>query len=286
MLFWDRLEVKAGLRLNQSFNLEKFFIEPRLSFSYRAAEYWKVNAAWGIYDQFIALSSVVDELGNFSYIWTVCDEETVPVLNAMHWVAGISYIKNDLTVSLESYYKTTTGLTRFVRNKYYNVEGIFEGEARSVGVDVMIKKDYKGHSGWIAYSLSRTEELFEYFLEQDYRRSPQDQRHELKAALLLNFDPFYFSADYVYGSGFPAPAYLVLQREEDLTYSRLDVAVIYKFLDHKLKGEVGLSVLNVTNSKNIKYENFERIPSDLKNSISLYAEAIPITPALYLKLSL
>jgi hypothetical protein len=286
MTLWDRLDVNAGLRLNRSFNLEKFFVEPRLSLSYRASEHWKLNAAWGIYDQFIALSSVVDELGNFRYIWSVCDEETVPVLQAMHWVAGISYIENDLTFSLESYYKTTTGLTRFVRNNYYHSEGIFEGKARSVGMDVMIKKDYRGHSGWIAYSLSRTEEIFEYFLQPEYRLAPQDQRHELKAALLLNFDPFYFSADYVYGSGFPAPAYLALQQEEDLTYSRLDVAVIYKFLDRKVKGEVGLSVLNVTNSKNIKYENFERVPADQKNSVSLYAEAIPITPALYLKLSL
>ena len=282
----SRLSLKAGIRLNYSFNLEELFMEPRLSLSYKAGQNWRLNAAWGLYDQFIALSSVVDDLGNFRYIWTVCDNEDVPVLKAMHLVAGVTYEKNDLTFSLESYFRTTTGLTRFVRNNYYHEEGIFQGKGRSYGMDVMLKKDYRGHSAWISYSLSSTEELFEYFLNSEYRRSPQDQRHEVKIALMLNFDPIYFSADYVFGSGFPNPAYLALQKEEDLRYSRLDAALIYKFLDRKLKGEIGLSVMNVLNTENIKYENFERIPASQKNSISLYAEAIPITPALYLKLSL
>jgi hypothetical protein len=282
----NKLNLKAGLRLSQSFNLKELFPEPRLSLSYRATQSWRLNAAWGLYNQFIALSSVVDDLGNFRYIWTVCDNEDVPVLRAMHLVAGVSYDHNDFTISLESYYRTTTGLTRFVRNNYYQEEGIFEGNGRSYGLDIMLKKDYRGHSAWISYSLSRTEELFEYFLNSEYQRAPQDQPHELKFALLLNFDPIYFSADYIYGSGFPNPAYLTLQKEEDLRYSRLDAALIYKFLDRKLKGEIGLSVLNVMNTENIKYENFERIPVSQKNSITLYAEAIPITPALYLKLSL
>lgn len=277
---------KAGIRINRSVDLERFYLEPRISLSYAPDESWKLNLAWGIYDQFIARSSVVDDLGNIRYIWTVCDNEDIPVLKSEHLVAGASYNRNEFTFSLEGYFKTTTGLTRFVRNNPYHSEGIFQGKGRGYGMDVMIKKDYRGHSAWVAYSLSRTEEVFEYFLNPDYRRAPQDQRHEAKAAMLLNFDPFFFSADYVYGSGFPAPAYLGMQQPDDLTYSRMDVAFIYKFLDRKLKGEIGLSVLNVLNTQNIKYANFERIPGNQSNSINLYSEAIPITPALYLKLAL
>ena len=84
------------------------------------------------------------------------------------------------------------------------------------------------------------------------------------------------------------PPSLSLEADEDnnLTYSRLDVSFIYKFLDRRLKGEIGLSVLNVLNTQNIKYANFERVATSQTNSINLYSEAIPITPALYLKLSL
>ena len=284
MSLGGKFKLKPGLRVNRIFNLQKFYLEPRLSLSFEAGRFWNINAAWGIYDQFIARSSVVDDLGNYRYLWSVCDNENVPVLTGNHLVFGTSYDHNGFTFNMEAYYKKTKGLTRFVRNTQYHSEGIFQGAGRSYGVDMMMKMDYRGHSAWIAYSLSRTEEKFEYFLRDEYRGAPHDQRHELKTALLLNFDPFYFSADYVFGSGFPVTAYLQPFQTEKKIYSRLDVAFIYKFLDKRLKGEVGLSVLNVMNTRNIKYSNFEFVPSNQTGSINLYAEAIPITPALYLKI--
>ena len=99
-------------------------------------------------------------------------------------------------------------------------------------MDVFLQGNFKKHSAWIAYSLSKTEEFFNYFIEREYRRSPYDQRHEVKIALLLNFDPFYFSTNYVFGSGFPfKPGVVQSDASEDFTYSRLDASFIYKFLD-------------------------------------------------------
>jgi hypothetical protein len=280
------VSVKGGFRLTQAVNLEKLYIEPRVSFSIRLSDAIKINGAWGIYNQFITKSSVLDDLGNYRYIWTVCDNAEIPVLASMHYVLGISYYKNDFTVSLEGYYKDVNGLTRYIRNTGNNLEGIYQGNGRSYGLDVMVKKDYKGHTAWIAYSLAKTEELFEYFKTDEYRRAPQDQRHEVKLAALANLDPFYISADYVFGSGFPSTPSILAEEGDNLTYSRLDIAFIYQFLDRKLKGEIGLSILNVLNTQNIKYANFERIATDQTNSINIYSESIPITPALYFKLSM
>lgn len=280
------IDLEGGFRLTQSLNLERFYFEPRLSLSVSFARYFKINAAWGIYDQFVTKSSVLDDMGNYRYIWTVCDEDIIPVLRSYHYVLGSSYSRNDLTVSLEGYYKDVSGLTRYVRNTANNLEGIYQGFGRSYGLDVMIKKDYKWFSGWVAYSLSKAEEKFEYFKKDEFRRAPQDQRHEVKIAALVNFDPFYASADYVFGSGFPSSPDILAGEADDLTYSRLDVSFIYKFLDRRLKGEAGISILNVLNTQNIKYANFERIAANQTNSVNIYSEAIPITPALYLKLSM
>nr|HPI86957.1 hypothetical protein [Bacteroidales bacterium] len=272
--------------LTRANNLKKFYFEPRLSASVRLGESFKINGAWGLYDQWVTKSSVLDDMGNYRYIWTVCDNESIPVLKAYHYVLGTSYNHNDLTVSIEGYYRNVSGLTRYIRNTALNIEGIYEGIGRSYGVDLMIKKDYKGHSAWISYTVGKTEELFEYFKKDEYRRAPQDQRHEVKAAILVNLDPFYISADYVFGSGFPSAPAILAEQADDLTYSRLDASFIYKFLDRRLKGEVGLSVLNVMNTENIKYANFERVSTNADNSVNLYSEAIPITPALYLKLAM
>jgi hypothetical protein len=278
--------LKAGLRFTHALNLEKVYAEPRVSLSVQATDELKFNAAWGIYHQFFTQSSIVDELGNYRYIWTICDNEDIPVLEAQHFVLSGSFQNEYMTFSLEGYYKFTDGITRYIYFPKYNIEGIATGKSRSYGMDVFLQGTFGKHTAWIAYTLSKTEEFFNYFIERDYRRSPYDQRHEVKLALLLNFDPFFCSADYVYGSGFPfKPGTVQNDKSEDYSYSRLDVSFTYKFLDRKTKGEAGISILNVLNTQNIKYSNFERVPVS-HNSISIYAEAIPFTPTLYLKFSL
>jgi len=286
MALGKKVNLKLGARMDYAFNLNKFYFEPRASISVDVGRFWKINAAWGMYNQFITKSSVVDENDNYRYIWTICNNEDIPVLAADHYVLGLAMHKETFIFSLEAYYKYTTGLTRFRNFRLQNIHEIFTGKSQTYGADLMVKKDFGRHSAWVAYTLSKTEELFEYFKEQTYQRSPQDQRHELKLALLLNFDPFYFSSDYVYGSGFPTTSNQQVSTDNSLTYSRWDVSFIYKFLNKKLKGEVGISILNVLNTQNIKYASFERIPNIQTNNINIYTEAIPFTPTLYFKLSL
>jgi len=279
--------ITAGFRGDYPTNLRNVYFQPRLSASLGITEAVKINLAWGIYNQFITKSSVLDDNGNYRYIWTSCNNKDVPVLKATHWVAGTSYQKNDFTFSVETYYKNTEGLTRFININQKIRNKIFQGEDRSYGIDLFLKKDYHGHSAWLSYTLSKTEEKFSYFLKDEYTRAPQDQRHEIKGAVLLNIKPFRFSANYVFGSGFPLNTGTVVRPsliEPD--YNRLDVALIYLFRIKKVMGETGLSILNVFNSQNIRYSNFEKVPLDQTNSINIYSEAVPFSPRLTLKLSL
>jgi hypothetical protein len=276
---------KIGFRLSHVYEIRKLYFEPRISFSIPLDDYFKLNGACGIYHQFLMKTSVVDGQGNYRYLWTMSNDEDIPVARAMHVVLGTSFHRNNFTFNLEGFGIFTRGLTRYVNFQAIETEGIFEGESRSYGLDVMFQKEYRGHQAWIAYTWSKVEEHFDYQRKDIFRRAPQDQRHELKIAGLVNVEPFYFSANYVFGSGFPAGIFSLLGVEDDHVYSRLDVSAVYKFLDRKAKGETGLSILNVLNTQNIKYENFERIPAIQTNTINIYSEAIPFTPVLYLKVT-
>jgi len=278
--------IKLGLRTSYANNTKKIYLEPRISTSIKIAEYWKINAAWGIYNQHLVKASVVDEYGNYRYIWAVDNDNGVPIAHAIHYVLGSSYQKMGFTLSLEGFYKNTEGISRYINSQKFNIEDVFKGKSRSYGLDFMIQKEFRGHQAWVAYTLSKVEEHFDYQINNDYRRAPQDQRHEIKLAALANFDPFFVSSSYVFGSGFPAGALTYTGVEDDTPYSRLDISFTYKFLDRKVKGEVGISILNVLNTQNLKYENFERIPSIQTSSINIYTEAIPFTPALYIKISM
>ena len=135
--------------------------------------------------------------------------------------------------------------------------------------------------------MSKTEEKFPYFLKNEWERSPQDQRHELKGAVLVNIKPFCLSANYVFGSGFPLNAGTILRPKYfEPEYNRLDVAAIYRFHIKKVMGETGISIMNVFNTQNIRYSNFEKVPLDQTNTVNIYSEAVPFTPRLTLKLSL
>ena len=243
----------------------------------------KINSAWGIYNQFITRSSVIDDNGNYKYLWVVCDNEDIPVLHAQHYVSGISWSNNNFLVSLEAYYKKTDGITRYVET--LTERTIYQGDSKSRGIDLFVKKDYNGHSAWVSYSLSKTEEYFPYFLEDEYQRALHDQRHEVKLAGILNLKPAYISANYVYGSGFPDPATPYTDDSDDYVYSRFDMALVFKFSRNKYNLDAGLSLLNVFNTENIKYSNFVRIPSEETETIDLHAEAVPRTLTLFLNLS-
>ncbi|RUT72923.1 TonB-dependent receptor [Ancylomarina longa] len=275
--------IKAGFHASYPINLKKLYWEPRLSISLIATDRISFNAAWGLYKQFITKSSIVSDNERYRYIWVGADEKSVPVLESIHNVIGGSYHYNGFTFSMESYYKKTYGHTRYIR--YRNFEDVVIGDSKSYGLDVFVKKDFGEHTFWVSYSLGKTEEHFEYFPEGYYRRALHDQRHEIKAAGLLSLRPFYLSANYIFGSGFPIyKRYNQVIAEPD--YNRLDAALIYKFSVKRVKYELGVLFQNVLNRNNITYESYERIPLDQINSISIFTESVPSSIRFYFKLTI
>ena len=278
------ITIKAGFQANYPISLGKLYWEPRISMSVKVNDELSVNGAWGLYKQFISKSSVLSSNGSYRYIWVGADEKTVPVVESVHNVLGGSYHRNGFTFSVEGYYKKTDGHTRYYR---YRKEGnISLGKSKSYGLDFFAKKDLGEHTFWVSYTLSKTIENFDYFKKEgEYIRALHDQRHEIKMAGLLSLKPFYLSANYIYGSGFPVYAgYNNIISEPD--YQRLDAAIIYKFKVKKVKSEVGILFHNIMDKKNLTYESFEKVPLSQINSISVYTETIPSSLRLYFKISI
>ena len=279
------LSIRPGVRMDYPLHLERVYIQPRIQLSLDLTDHWRLNGAAGIYNQFISETSVIDELGNYRYVWAICNNDNVPVLKASHFVGGLTYSNNGLTLGIESFYKTTTGITRYRNFWREGIQDVYQGEARMYGMDLLIKKYFRKHEAWASYTLSKTEEYFPYMIIDDYRDAPQDQRHEIKGALLLNFNPLFFSTNYVYGSGFRAPRSIFNNPEERYPYSRLDMALFYRHSIKNYHFEAGLSILNVLNHENIKYSNVIRIPDSPTTNISIHAEAVPFTPTIYLNMA-
>lgn len=284
--FKNGLNLLAGLRIDAPLYLGRALIQPRLSMNYELFPDLWFKAAWGKYDQYVVQSSVLDEAGNYRYFWTLSNEEDVPLQTAQHFSAGFNYQGSIFNLGIEGYYKKLDGLTRYIYRPNRIDRDVYTGDGFSSGVDLLIGTKYKKHTAWVTYTLSQTMERFSYFQNFVYHRAPQDQRHEVKLAVLLNFHPFYISTNYVYGSGFLDRSIQQFQRETtNLPYSRWDISGVYRLSLKKLDLNMGLSILNVLNTENIKLQNFVKIP-DLpgrgSKSVNILAEAVPFTPTLFL----
>ncbi|UCH13167.1 MAG: TonB-dependent receptor [Bacteroidales bacterium] len=279
---FKKLTLKPGIRTGFHIISKKAYFQPRFSVMYRFNDNIRMNSAFGLYNQFIAKNLIMDESGNRRLVWALCDNDEIPVLNSHSYTLGFSFNRNDFTVSMEGYLKSTGGITRYLENS----EGLirYEGDGKTKGLDFFIKKEFKNQTIWISYTLSKTEEHFPYFPDEEYIPAMHDQRHEIKLAGLAKLKSFHFSANYVYGSGFPDPALLPAVVDYGQSYSRLDAAIIYKLPARKIHLDAGISVLNVLNRENIKYSNVTRVPTDETTTESIYAEAVPLTPTLFLNI--
>jgi outer membrane receptor protein involved in Fe transport len=275
-----KISLKPGIRADFHSFSEKIYFQPRVSAMYRISDNFRLNSAFGMYNQFVAKNMIIDESGNYNFAWSLCDGHDVPVLNSSSFTLGLSFNKNDYLISMEGYRRNTAGMNRTIETK----KGItsYQGDAKTKGLDFFIKKEFKEQTVWVSYTLSETEEYFPYFPTEEYIPAMHDQRHEIKFAGLAKFRSFHFSANYVYGSGFPDPDLLPSEVIYTRPYSRLDASLIYKFSTRKIHLDAGISVLNVLNTENIKFSNYTRIPTDDTNTVSIYAESVPFTSTLFL----
>ncbi len=279
---FKKLTLRPGIRTDFHMISRKAYFQPRFSVMYRINNNFRMNSAFGMYYQFIAKNMIMDTSGNYKLVWAICDNDKVSVLNSHSYSLGFSFNKNNYTVTMEGYLKRTGGITRYLETS----EGLtrYEGDGKTKGLDFFVKKEFKNQTLWISYTLSKSEEHFPYFTTKEYIPSRHDQRHEIKVAGLAKVKSFHFSANYVYGSGFPDPSQLPAIVDYANPYSRLDAAITYKFPLRKIHLDAGISVLNVLNQENIKYSNVTWIPTDEINTVSIYAEAVRITPSLFLNI--
>lgn len=288
----NRFTLKTGARINVSTDNGKVYFEPRVSASYKLSERLKLNASWGRYHQYISKIASVDRDQNYSYLWSASNAN-IPVVNATHWVGEINYSRNDLTINLEGYYKMTHNVTERVFEQRFDgknrIDGYFPyfGNAKTYGVDVFVKKDFGRHSIWASYTLSKAlESLAPLNMPLPaYTLAPHHQLHEFKTAGLLNIGKFYISADYVYGSGMEILRKVFARTTSDMSYNRVDAAVTYKFTPKRFSGEVGFSVMNLFDTRNLKYANLKNIQLTPElGDIKVYSDAAPFTPTIFLKI--
>ncbi|EKD31688.1 MAG: hypothetical protein ACD_77C00272G0001 [uncultured bacterium] len=276
-----KLSLHLGLR-GDVYN-QKLYLQPRFSLKYNLLENLSLGASWGIYNQFFGKVPIIYDKIAPALIWKVLGKENYPVMNSIHSIISFSYSSKEWLISLEGFNKNNKGLTQIIRSG--NTTAVENGQSDIAGADLFLKWEKKGSQVFGAFSLAKMTETYDTKLERTRSSNPL----EIKLGALLNLNPFFFSASFVYGSGylnsFGIGRYSNLGGE---VYSRFDVSATYSFKIKKSKFRTGLSVLNVFNTSNAK--TLDILPSPNKAGqnmfLNLYSESIPFTPTLYLEIDL
>jgi len=166
-----------------------------------------------------------------------------------------NFKRNRYEFSAEIYYKKIQNAIdyRTGAEVQFNpmVEGdLLYGDGRAYGLELLFKKRKGRFTGWISYTLARTEKSFEDIDEGKFFPTRQDRTHDI--ALIGMFDiteQLSVAATWVYYTGnavtFPSGKYFIdghlvsLYTERNgyrmPAYHRLDVGVTYKMKEYKFK---------------------------------------------------
>ena len=249
--------------------------EPRFSIKYQLAPTSSVKASYNRTAQYIHLVSNTSAATPLD-VWTPSTNNIAP--QTAHQVA-LGFFKNFkdnmYVTSLEGYYKTYKDLLEYVDGADLLLNEFIEGEllssdGRAYGLELQIEKKKGQFSGWMSYTLSRSERQAEGINNGEWYPSRFDQTHSFSTTAFYELNKRWtFSANFVLNSGTPTTfatsrveqqgyviPHIFNEKRNNVripVYHRLDISATLQGKNKKerrLKSEWVFGVYNVYNRRN------------------------------------
>ncbi len=194
-------------------------LEPRISASYQLAASQSVKASYTRNVQNLHLLSNSAST-NPTDLWIPSSPNVKPEIADQ---VAIGYFRNfsdnKYEFSAEVYYKTMQNQIDYKNGAQLranaNVESqLLYGKGRAYGLELFLKKRYGALTGWVSYTLSRTERQINNINRGDWYPAKQDQTHNLAVVAIYQASKKWtLSSNFVYNTGnavtFPSGKYQV-----------------------------------------------------------------------------
>ncbi|WP_242205570.1 TonB-dependent receptor plug domain-containing protein [Aestuariivivens insulae] len=277
-----KTKLKFGTRLNYFNKFNSFLIEPRLSFSQRFLNHFRLEVLSELKSQ--TTSQIIDLQNDFLGIekrrWVLSNNITevttndginifpVPIIKSKQASVGLQYNQNKLLISAEGYIKKVDGITSRSQGFQNQYQFIFDtGSYKIKGVDVLINKQFNTiFSTWLSYTYSKNDYTFSSLNNGSPFPNNADIRHamafggvythnDIKLALGINWHsgkPTTNPIDVTDNSTTREINYEAPNSSNLNDYLRTDFSASYAFdISNATKASIGASIWNVFNRKNI-----------------------------------
>jgi TonB dependent receptor/CarboxypepD_reg-like domain/TonB-dependent Receptor Plug Domain len=275
-------------------------LQPRFAATYQLNEVSSIKFSYSRNVQYLHLLS--NSTGsNPTDLWIPSSNNVKPELSDQ---VSTGYYRNsndnNYEFSGEVYYKTMQNQIDYkngailVANQ--NVESqLVYGIGRAYGVEFFAKKKYGKLTGWISYTLSRTERKFSSINSDSWFPARQDETHSLSVVAIYKANKKWtFSADFVYNTGnavtWPSGKYNVngntifyyAQRNgyRMPPYDRMDVsATLQGKIRHKYNHSWTFSIYNLYARENPYFVQFQNDPNDPQKTQAVQYSLFRLIPS-------
>ncbi len=261
---------------NEIYNTYHFF-EPRINANFLINDKNSIKASYNRTAQYLHLLSN-STASSPTDMWMPSTPNVKPEIGDQFSVGYFrNFANNKFELSTEFFYKNLHNQVDFENGAdiYFNpdVESqILSGIGRAYGAEFLFRKTTGKLTGWIGYTILKSERKFDQINYGDWFPARQDRRHDFSIVLSYQiFEKFNFSGSWVYYSGdavtFPVGKYYIdgvlvnlystrnANRMPD--YHRLDLGLTWTIKDSKkFYSDLNLSVYNAYNRKNAYTINF------------------------------
>ncbi len=191
--------------------LIKFYdnLEPRLAINWRTGPNNSLKMAYSKTAQYLHLISNTRAPAPTD-IWKLSDTFIPPTINEQYSIGFYQNFKQNMwESSIEFYYRDIRKEISYkngadlIFNENLETE-LLVNQGRSFGMELFLKKKYGKFTGWLSYTLSRSETRFEDDSKDAFIVNDFDKTHDFSTTWALNIsDRVSASANFLYSTGIP-----------------------------------------------------------------------------------
>ena len=281
--------------------------EPRMSARLKTGPRSSVKAGWSINYQYVHLASL-SATTTPTDVWLPSSDLVAPQ-RGRQFSAGffVDLGKNrEWETSIEVYHKDLSNLVEYAENTRpdQNIgtnsdNNLVFGQGTSYGAEFFLKRKFGELNGWVGYTWSKTDRLFEDLNNGDPFPAKFDRRHDL--SIVADWTPnnrWNLAAAFVYATGntltLPVQRYFLEGNVTDIygsrngyrmtPYHRADISATFfpkkNFEDRKVERRWVFSVYNLYNRANPYFLFFDNEGDLLQGNLEIQAKQVSLFPIL------
>lgn len=278
---YERAEPTGQINYGDKESIASFGnFEPRFALSYQLNEKSSIKTSYNRMAQYLHLISNTTSATPLD-IWAPSGEFLKPQIADQVALGYFRNFKNNMySIEAETYYKTVKNRVDYINGAELIAQNTIEreilnGEARAYGLEFLLRKNKGDLTGWIAYTLSKSEQRTPGgaaggpgLNNGDWYNTPFDRTHDLSVTGNYKYnDKWTFNANFVFQTGRPVtypngqfqynglsiPTYSTRNADRLPSYNRLDISATLtprNNKNRKWQGEWVFGIYNLYSRRN------------------------------------